>query len=107
MAEAASRGSNCSTWDPVDVQCRGDTSGSRAMSSVEHHQHQESHAAVKCDILIAGEPLAGCVGTLRPEPLAFGFGFCKLQPLSAGAERAQGRLSCLFKVLFSVSPCGA
>lgn len=85
----------------------GDTSGSGAVPSVEHHQRQESHAAVKCDILSAGEPLAGCVGALRPEPLALGFRFCKLQPLSAGAERARGRLSCLFKVLFLVSPCGA
>lgn len=107
MAEAASRGSNCSAWDPVDVQHGGDTLGSGAMPSVEHHQHPESHAAVKHDILLGGEPLAGCVGALRPGLLTLGFRFCELRPLSAGAERARGRLSCLFKVLFSVSPCGA
>lgn len=62
---------------------------------------------MKRDVLLAGEPLAGCVGALRPGLLALGFRFCELQPLSAGAERARGQLSCLFKVLFSVSPCGA
>lgn len=107
MAEAASRGRNRSTWDPSDVQHRGDTLGTGAVPSVEHHQCQESHAAVKRDVLLAGEALAGCVGALRPGRLALGFRFCELQALPAGAEPARGRLSCLFKVLFSVSPCGA
>lgn len=81
MAEAAFRGSSRSAWDPTDVEHGGDASGCGAVPSVEHHRCPESHAAVKRDILLAGDPLAGCAGAPRPGLIALGFRFCELQAL--------------------------
>lgn len=86
MAEAASRGRNCSACAPWMRSPEGDASGAGAMPAVEHPQRRERRAGGRRDGSLGAGPLAGGVGAPRPGLLAFW-----LQVLRAPASRCRRR----------------